>query len=140
MIKKIIVVMALAFTLAMASPAGEARAATNTATYAQVAQAKLIASIELELEQLALAQPAGFWGWAQCLGAVAAVVGGSAVVAAKIAVVVKKAGSIKRVIVKAKARIDKLPWNKKAGEYGSVLRSIGLEVLGVTAIYYACFT
>ena len=142
MIKKLIVVMALAFTLAMAQPVGEARAATNTAVAVQAqqaAQAALMVQIQDELDQLRLAEPAGFWGWAQCLGAVAAVVGGSAIVAAKVAVLVKKAGSIMKVIAKAKTRIDRLPKAKRLGEYGQVLRTIGLEVLGVTAIYYACF-
>ena len=157
MVKKLLLIMAFTFALAMAGPVGEARATTNTAEAIQVVQAHeiaqaqaVVAYIEATLamgkplsitsEQLAvLARPAGFWGWAKCIASVVVLVGGTGWVAIRLSMWIRKAGSIKRAIMSAQAKINRMPKYKQKAEAFKVLRDVGLEALGIIAVYDACF-
>ena len=143
MVKKVLLIMAFAFTFAMASPVGEAQATTNMVTQIQAqkaAQAKVMVQIKAEMAQLQLARPAGWWGWAQCLGAVAVWVGTNVAIGLKVAALVKKAGSIRSAVQKAMVRIKKLPAAKKKLEVAKLFVAVGGEVLGMGAIVQYCFS
>ena len=85
------------------------------------------------------ARPSGFWGWTVCLGHVAAWVGGNAWVGSKIATLVKKWGSIKKVILKAKAAYNRAPRNQKAHQLRLALGAVGGEIIVANGIVENCF-
>ena len=93
----------------------------------------------LSLEGADRAQPAGWWGWTQCLGTVAAWAASNAFIAAKIATLVKKAGSLRRAIQKAQAKVGQYPKSKKRWTAIALIGGVGTEISGVGAVVAACF-
>ena len=87
-----------------------------------------------------VADPNGIWGWAVCISAVTAWLAVNATVGLKFAQLVRKFGSIRRVIEKAIAAYQKAPKNKKRQAVVNSLGAVAGELLGVEAIRSSCFS
>ena len=85
------------------------------------------------------ARPDGWWGWTQCLGTVAAWTASNAFVAAKIATLAKKAGSLRRAIQKAQAKVGGYPKSKKRWAAIALIGGVGTEISGIGGVVAACF-
>jgi hypothetical protein len=86
------------------------------------------------------ALPNGIWGWATCLSAVALLVGSNAAVAAKVAQLAKKAGSIKKAIEKARALVANTPKKHKRAAIGAAFLGVAAEIAGDDAVVDNCFS
>lgn len=148
MIKKLIVVMALAFTLSLAQPVGEARAATNTAvaftprptqvdyySYTQLYGPDLLYGLEV-----AQALPGSWWGWTKCVGSVMVWGGTNALVGLKVAAMIKKAGSIRAAIMRIQRVVTMTKPALKRTAILTAIVGIGGDILGLDAVIGACFS
>lgn len=88
-----------------------------------------------------IADPSDLWGWATCIGTVLAEVGGNAVVAAKLAKLASRFGTIQRgVEVMVRAWRSSTNHAARLQAVGAAVGGIGAEILGITAIRAACFS
>ena len=147
MVKKLIVVIALAFTLALAQPVGEARAATNTApiaasiptAYIQFTQAELYGP---DLIPLAGTQalPSNWWGWTMCVTSVAAFAAANYAIGMRVAALVKKFGSVRAAVRRAQYLFARMSRVNKRLAVAQFLGAIAAELFGVDTIVDKCFS
>ena len=138
MIRRCIITAVLAAAL-IGTTAVPASAAPSPSS----AQVQVWAPSELEallaLDTADLARPDGWWGWTQCVGAVAVWGASNAFAAAKVASMVKRFGSIRAAIAKAQALIRLASPSKKRWAIVAALGAIGTEIAGVGSIVDSCF-
>ena len=142
MVKRLIVVMALAFTLALASPVGEARAASNpayTATPISFSYDQLYGPDLLPMSSTQ-ALPNNWWGWTMCVTSVAAFAAANAAIGLRLASLVKKFGSIRAAIRRAQALYGRMSKIGKRMAIAQMLGAITAELFGVDTIVDKCFS
>lgn len=94
----------------------------------------------LSLNRTDLMQPDGWWGWTVCVSTVILWAGTNAFAAAKVAALIRKAGSIRAAVEKAQRAVALASRAQKARAVASALLGVAGEVVGVGGIVDACFS
>lgn len=86
-----------------------------------------------------VADPNSIWGWAVCVGAVAAVVAVNSNIAAKVVTLVRRFGSIKKAMQIAYRAYRQAPAGRKRDAVITSIGTVGAELLGIGEIQSKCF-
>ena len=113
--------------------------ALSVALVVPTAIAEPAAAEPVRVVQVERAQPDGWWGWTTCLASVAVWTGANALAAAKVAALVKRAGSIKRAIQRIQAAVARTPPAKRRLAVIAAISAVAADILGLDAVIDKCF-